>query len=402
MLQKIFAMIWKDTIVRFSNKSELLFFLILPVVFTALMGGILTPEPDVDARVPLLLVNEDSSALAASLQDALAQSDTVQVQEMALAEAETAFTDEEAAALLLIPAGFGEAVMAGETAVLDLRQQPNNSDGDAAGEAVRTAVSAISQPVAAARSAVEEAESHRAFASVAARDVFFASSLEMAQDLLQDTPERIVLTQPESSNVDVDDYDPAAQSSAGQLVTWVFIPLLGVSAFLAYERTQGTLRRLLTTPTRKATFLLGSISSNYVQALVQMAILVAFGVFVMKVNWGQSLPALAVLLLAFGLAAVAFGVMLGTFVKTTNQASNLSIMLGMVMALLGGCWWPAELFPPAMQTAVKILPTAWVMQGMTDLIRRGQGLAGILPEAGVLLGFAVVFFVLGVWRFRFE
>ncbi|MCL4804006.1 MAG: hypothetical protein KJ046_06895, partial [Anaerolineae bacterium] len=26
----------------------------------------------------------------------------------------------------------------------------------------------------------------------------------------------------------------------------------------------------------------------------------------------------------------------------------------------------------------------------------------ILPEAAVLLGFAVVFFIIGVWRFRFE
>jgi ABC-2 type transport system permease protein len=33
---------------------------------------------------------------------------------------------------------------------------------------------------------------------------------------------------------------------------------------------------------------------------------------------------------------------------------------------------------------------------------RGLGLVDILPEAGVLLGFAVVFFVIGIWRFRYE
>jgi hypothetical protein len=26
----------------------------------------------------------------------------------------------------------------------------------------------------------------------------------------------------------------------------------------------------------------------------------------------------------------------------------------------------------------------------------------VLPEAGVLLGFAALFFVVGVWRFRYE
>jgi len=51
---------------------------------------------------------------------------------------------------------------------------------------------------------------------------------------------------------------------------------------------------------------------------------------------------------------------------------------------------------------VKILPTTWAMQGTLDLVLRGQGLAGILPEAGVLLGFAAVFFGVGIWRFRYE
>jgi hypothetical protein len=39
---------------------------------------------------------------------------------------------------------------------------------------------------------------------------------------------------------------------------------------------------------------------------------------------------------------------------------------------------------------------------MLDLVLRGGGLTDILPEAGVLFGFAGVFFVLGVMRFRFE
>jgi ABC-2 type transport system permease protein len=74
----------------------------------------------------------------------------------------------------------------------------------------------------------------------------------------------------------------------------------------------------------------------------------------------------------------------------------------MVMALLGGCWYPSELFPPFVQTAAKILPTTWAMQGMLDIVARGEGLAGVLLPAGVLLGMAVVYFAVGVKRFRFE
>jgi ABC-2 type transport system permease protein len=177
---------------------------------------------------------------------------------------------------------------------------------------------------------------------------------------------------------------------------------LGLSGLFAFERQQGTLRRLLTTPTSKATFLLGAISGQVLAAIVQMTLLVTFGVFVFHLNWGREPLALAVLMVSFALAASALGTTLGTFVKTEGQASGLSIMLGMVMALMGGCWYPLELFPETVQNIVKVLPTTWAMQGLLDLVLRGGGLMDILPEAGVLLGFAGVFFVVGVMRFRYE
>lgn len=402
MLTKLRAIFWKDTIIRFSSKSELLFFLILPVIFTALLGGFMASDPGADNRIPLLLVNEDNSTLANNLVAALEQSTSVRAVTMTRSEAETAFAAKEAPALLLIPVGFEQALLARETAVLHLSQLPNNNNGNVAAQAVQTAVNQVSQPLAAARNATAEAAARRPFATEQARTAFFNASLHMAQELAQEIPPRVALTQPQAANIDVNSYDPAAQSSAGQLITWVFIPLLGTSAIFAFERSKGTLRRLLTTPTSKATFILGAMSSNYLQSLVQMAILIAFGMFVMGVNWGQSIPALTLLLATFGLTAVSFGVMLATFVTSTSQANNLSIMLGMSMALLGGCWWPLELFPPLMQTIVKVLPTTWAMQGLTDLALRGQGVSGILPETGALLLFAVLFLAIGLWRFRFE
>jgi ABC-2 type transport system permease protein len=77
-------------------------------------------------------------------------------------------------------------------------------------------------------------------------------------------------------------------------------------------------------------------------------------------------------------------------------------MLGMVMALMGGCWYPLELFPASVQHAVKALPTTWAMQGLLDLVLRARPWTAILPEAGVLLGFAAAFFFVGIWRFRYE
>jgi ABC-2 type transport system permease protein len=133
-----------------------------------------------------------------------------------------------------------------------------------------------------------------------------------------------------------------------------------------------------------------------------MFILAAFGTILLGVSWWHDPLATLTIFLAFGLASVAFGTMLGTFVKTQGQASGLSLALGMAMALLGGCWYPLELFPAAVQKIVLVLPTTWAMIGMNDIVLRGQGLAAVLPEAGVLLGFAAVFFTAGLLRFRFE
>ncbi|MBK8987543.1 MAG: ABC transporter permease [Chloroflexi bacterium] len=404
MFQKITALAWKDTIIRFSSRTELLFFLILPLVFTVLLSGGVGGSlvGDGDNRIVLLVVNQDNSEPANTLLADLTASEVVRIAEHALAEAEAKFADEDAPALLVIPAGFGAAVLAGETAVLDLRQLPNNTNASAADRAVQTAVSRISQSWLAARTSLAEAERLEPLADEAARQAYLRQATTLAESQLAAAPPRMVVTQPDAALTQANSYNQAAHQSAGQLITWVFIPLLGTSALLAFERRYGTLRRLMVTPTRKATYLLGMITGQYLTAVVQMALLVGFGILIMGVNWGRSPVGLIVMLLTFGLAAVAFGLMMGAFVKTEGQANNLSIMMGMTMALLGGCWFPIELFPPAVRTAVHVLPTTWAMRGLTDLVLRGGGLNDILPEAAVLSGFAVLFFIVGVTRFRYE
>ncbi|MDQ2693723.1 MAG: ABC transporter permease, partial [Chloroflexota bacterium] len=315
-------------------------------------------------------------------------------------EAESLFDERRAEVVLILPAGLDLETMQAGSAEVELLQQPNNMNATIAQRAVQTALRRVSSSVSAAQTAVRQRESMQPFASDAERQTYFESSLASAQTIQQEAPERVMVVQ--GATEDQVEYDPRANSSAGQLITWVFIPLFGISALLAYERQHGTLRRLLTTPSTKVTFLLGTISGQVVLALVQMSLLVGFGILVMKLNWGREPLALFVILLTSALAAAAFGTVMGTFIKTESQANGLSIMFGMVFALMGGCWYPLELFPPAIQNLVKILPTTWAMQGMLDLVLRGGGLQDVLPEAAVLLGFAAIFFSLGVWRFRYE
>lgn len=398
-MKKILAIAWKDAIIRFASASELLFFIVLPIVFTFLLAGG-TPSGDEDPRVGLLVVDESKTTISQQLVHELENSTAVRPEIVTRDEAQNQFDERRASAVFIIPAGINIMSLQNGSAEVELLQQPNNLDATVAQRAVLTAIRRVSSTVSAAQIAVDQREVKQPFATDVEKQTYFESSLELAQSIQQGAPERVTVVQ--GTTEDNIEYDPRANTSAGQLITWVFIPLFGISALFAYERQQGTLRRLLTTPSHKATFLLGTISGQVAMALVQMLLLVGFGIFAMQLPWGLEPLALFLILFCSALAAAAFGTTMGTFIKSEGQASGLSIMFGMVFALMGGCWYPLELFPPGIQNSVKILPTTWAMQGMLDLVLRGGGLSDVLPEAVVLVGFAVIFFSIGVWRFRYE
>lgn len=398
-MNKIFAIIKKDVILRFASGWELLFFIVMPLVFTFLLAGG-TPSGNEDPRIRVLVADEANTVVSRQIVDELERSTAVRPVLTTREDAQEEFDGRRASTIFIIPAGVDAASLQAGSAEVELLKQPNNLNATVVERAVQTAIRLVSSAVGAARNAVSQREAKQPFQSDAERQAYFDGSLATAQKIQEDSPGRVKAV--EGATPDQVEYDPRANSSAGQLITWVFIPLFGISALFAYERQQGTLRRVLVTPTSKAMYLFGTILGQTLMALAQMALLVLFGIFVMKLAWGHAPLALFVVLTSAALAAAAFGVTLGAFVKTEGQATGLSIMFGMVFALMGGCWYPLELFPPAVQSAVKVLPTTWAMQGLLDLVLRGRGLADILPEAGVLLGFAAVFFAIGIWRFRYE
>jgi ABC-2 type transport system permease protein len=310
---------------------------------------------------------------------------------LSLAKGELEFRARRAPAMLLIPAGFNALALEQGRAELDLRLQPSSTGALTAQRVLRSVVDRFESAAAIARSRTTAAEPTRPGRPYELTFAEAFAAMGGARSLVSianaSTPEDV-------------EYDPAANSSAGQLITWVFIPLLGIAALFAFERQKGTLRRLLVSPTPKATFLLGTIVGQVATALVQMLLLVVFGAVVMKLPWARNLGALALMLISMALGAASLGTFLGTLVKSEAQANGLSIMIGMVMALLGGCWYPLDLFPRTVQSAVKVLPTTWAMQGLLDVVSRGQGISAVMLPAGVLLGFAAAFFAIGTWRFR--
>jgi ABC-2 type transport system permease protein len=73
-----------------------------------------------------------------------------------------------------------------------------------------------------------------------------------------------------------------------------------------------------------------------------------------------------------------------------------------VFSAMGGAWFPLEVAGKTFATIGRFMPTSWAIQGYQNIVLRGLKLESVLLPAGILLVYAVGFFVLAVWRFRFE
>ena len=187
------------------------------------------------------------------------------------------------------------------------------------------------------------------------------------------------------------------QTIPGYTVMFVFFLIGTVVASVQLERNTGVLRRLLVTPMRRYQLLAGKILSALVIGVLQIAAMFAVGYLFFGLTLGSAPLALGVLTVAVVLSAVCIGLAAAAF----RIERGISMLL-IVGALLAGCAFPADWLPPFLRTINIVLPQTWAMQGYQDLITRGLGFADVLPEIGVLLGFAAVFFAIAVYKFDLE
>jgi ABC-2 type transport system permease protein len=204
-MKKIFAIAWKDALVRFGNSSELLFFIILPIVFTFLLAGG-TPSGNEDPRIWLLVVDEANTTISQQVIHELENSTAVRPEVVTHAEAQSQFDDRRASAVFIIPSGIDIASLQNGSAEVELLQQPNNLDATIAERAILTAIRRVSSAISAAQNAVNQREKIQPFDSEAEKQTYFESSLKMAQSIQEDTPERVSVV--EGTTEDQVEYDP--------------------------------------------------------------------------------------------------------------------------------------------------------------------------------------------------
>jgi ABC-2 type transport system permease protein len=412
MIQQILSTTWKDLKILFKDIGGVATLFLMPMMFivvmsTALQGLFDTGADTQPRRLPM--VNLDRGEYAAQVIAALGDINGIEVETtwedetLTREQAETLVTDGERSVVVVFPADFSEQIEA--------RAEENDAT---------TTVELIADPATSVQfiapiqgmvfgAAERVAETEVAQARIAAG---LASAFAELPGEVRPVPEQIIIETDGASVVALEQVAPAGmtievepdtyqQNVPGYTVLGVFFIVGAMASSILAEKREGTFRRLLVAPLPRPILLAGKILPYYLVNLVQIAIMFGAAHLLFGMTFGDP-AALATISMALAAAATGLGIMVAALGKTDTQIGGLTSLLTLTMSALGGCLMPTFIMPDFLQTLSRFIPHAWAMQGFQDVLVRGYGLAGVLPEAGALLGFAAVFFSIGVWRFRFD
>jgi ABC-2 type transport system permease protein len=194
--------------------------------------------------------------------------------------------------------------------------------------------------------------------------------------------------------------NPADYVIPGYLVMFVFFAAAQSAEAIVRERQNHTLERLLSSSVKWESILGGVFTGTLIKGLVQILIFWVAGILIFKVDLGLSPAAVIILSILMVIMSAAFAVMLSTLVRTQRAAGSLAVITALLLAPLGGCWWPLFILPKWLQNLAKISPHAWANEGFNKLMLFGADFNAVIPDMLALVGFTVVFAVIAVWRFR--
>ena len=166
------------------------------------------------------------------------------------------------------------------------------------------------------------------------------------------------------------------------------------------ERRNKTLERIKVAPVSEREILGGKLFGIFLIALLQFVMIVFFTAIFYRVNWGDSLLGIIIMILSSVLAFSGLSTLLASLTKSEEQIGNIGPALAMIFGFMGGGMWPAFAFPDWLNMVSKFTPNRWAIDGFLKLMYQEGGVISILPEVLVLLGMAIVFFSLGVFRLR--
>jgi ABC-2 type transport system permease protein len=414
-MRKIFDIALNDLRIIFRQKDIWINLVVIPLALAYVVGlaGSAGGGPGV-TRLIVDVIDHDSTAFSAQfLADVRAangnlvlcpmdntEADVCQLESVTLDEAliQQRLMDQTSLALIEIPAGFEASLQGSEAAEIIYRSNEDATAPSYILQAVQAVTQRLGGALVASRvgtdviSALDDVDVDSGEITTA---IYSRAAELWAQDL-------VTVNYVEGAEVQTRQIDTGfGQSVPGMASMYVMFAVLPAMAAFMLERKQGTMQRLITMPVSRAQVLAGKLLARFSVGMIQYAIVFLFGL-ILGVKYGSDPLALLLVMVAYTGCITALTLAVMTLLRTEAQAQGIALFLTLTLAPLGGGWWPLEIVPGWMQTIGHISPLAWAMDGYRSLMFFDGNLTTVLLPIGVLLSAAVVLFVFGVSRFRYE
>ena len=188
---------------------------------------------------------------------------------------------------------------------------------------------------------------------------------------------------------------PFAYVAPANLVLFMGIAVLVLSAGMVETRRLGVAQRLSAAPITKRAVVFGQMASMMVTAISMALGLLFVGIILFNVHWGNPLSVLLVVVL-LGICIAALAVIIGTWARSQEQAIATAVIVAIIAGMLGGCVYQLDTVSTTVREVGHIVPQAWAMDTFVKLIYDHASFTDTLPAIGALAAFAVGLSVLAV------
>ncbi len=167
-------------------------------------------------------------------------------------------------------------------------------------------------------------------------------------------------------------------------------------------RRKKLLKRLVASPMPRPYYLLSFLLSRILLLVVEVGVLVGFGVLLFRVPVRGSLVDLGIVCLLASLSFSALGLLLASRAKTIEAASGLMNVVMMPMWIASGVFFSSHKFPGVMQPFIKVLPLTAVIDALRANMLQGSTLGQMAPQIAIIVFWLAICFALALKLFRWR
>ncbi len=167
-------------------------------------------------------------------------------------------------------------------------------------------------------------------------------------------------------------------------------------------RKNKLLKRLAATPMSRADYLASFLLSQLVLLVLEVSIILGFGVIAFGVPVRGSMLTLAVACIIGSLAFGGIGLLAAARPKTIEGASGIMNFIMLPMWVLSGVFFSASRFPDAIQPVIRALPLTALVDALRAIMLEGSGVVGVGSQLVVLSVWLVLGFGIALKVFRWQ